>query len=123
MAQGPLQATVAISPTAGGNKQAPLQMDATGNLLIGQGSTSALNKVAGASVIKAGPGRVCKVIVNTAGTGPGQVNDCLTTGAVAASNLVAVIPNTVGVYAIDFPFAVGIVLTVGTGQVVSISFD
>ncbi len=123
MPQGPLQATVATIPSGAGTKQAPLQMDPTGNLLIGQGSASALNKTTGASVIKATPGRVCRVYVNTAGSTPGQVNDCSTTGAVAAANLIGAIPNVVGPYVFDWPCAVGIVLTVGTGQVVSISFD
>ena len=125
MPQGALQANVAIQPNAGGtaNVSSPLQLDKTGNLLTGQGSATRLNITAGAVLVKATPGRICKVVVNTAGSAPGAVNDCATTGAAAAANLVAAIPNTVGVYSIDMPCAVGIVVTAGTAQVLSVSYD
>jgi len=123
MPQGPIPVTVATIPNGAGFSQAPLQMDKTGNLLTGAGSASVLNKTAGASVIKATAGRISKIIVNTAASTIGSVSDCATTGAVAASNLVFAIPETVGVYPVDFPCATGIVLTVGTGGVVSVSYD
>lgn len=85
------------------------------------GIASALNKSADA-VIKATAGRVVRVNVVTAGSAAGAIHDCATTGAAAASNKVATIPNTVGSYEIDFPCSTGIVYKVGTGQVVSISY-
>jgi hypothetical protein len=121
--QNPLAATVATFPVGAGFKQAPLQMDLSGNLLTGNGSANRLNLTAGATLIKASAGRTCKVIVNTAASTAGSVSDCATTGAVAAANLVFAIPQTVGVYSVDFPHLVGIVVTVGTGGVVSVSFD
>ena len=123
MPQGALAANVAVMPSGAGNALAPLQMDKTGNLLTGQGSASALNLTAGAHVIKATPGRICRIFVNTAGSAAGSVNDCATTGAVAAANLVANVPATAGVIVVDAPCATGIVVTAGTGQVLSVTFD
>ena len=85
------------------------------------GQTVAYNKSASA-IIKASAGRVCSVSVNTAGSAPGTINNCATTGAAAAGNLIATIPNVVGVYPIDMPCATGIVYILGTGQVVSVSY-
>jgi hypothetical protein len=101
--------------------QNPLIPQWLNNVLIGKGKSSALN-VSVATVIKAAPGRICKVNVTTAGSTNGTISDVLTTGAVAAANEVAVIPDTVGMYDVDFPCAVGIVFTPGTGMVASISY-
>lgn len=86
------------------------------------GNQSELN-ISSQTVVKTGTGRIIKLNVTTAGTTAGSVNDCATTGAVAAANLIFTIPNTVGVYVLDFPTLVGLVITPGSGQVVSISFD
>lgn len=118
-------------------KQTPAQLDSSGNLkvvsqaapstVIGtvntqSGTSNLLNITAGAVVVKGTPGRICKVVVNTAGSASGSVSDCATTGAVAAANLVFTIPQTAGVYSLDFPCNTGIVVTAGTGQVLSVSF-
>lgn len=67
--------------------------------------------------------RISHVHVLVAGSTAGSVSDCATLGAVAASNLVFSIPNTVGIYLVDFPMILGIAITPGTGQVVSVSYD
>lgn len=75
------------------------------------------------TVVKATAGRVARIIVNTAGSTAGSVNDSATTGGVAASNLIAAIPNVANtVLFLDFPFYDGLVITPGTGQVLSVSF-
>lgn len=71
------------------------------------------------TLVHATAGRICNVIVTTAGSAPGAVYD--TTNTVSPNNLVYVIPNTVGVYTVNFPINYGIVVVPGTGQVVSIS--
>ena len=119
MGQSALQSNPAINLSG---VSVPLQVDQTGNLLIGKGSASKLNLTA-STVIKATPGRICKVIVNTAGSAPGSINDVATTGAAAAGNLIFNVPNTVGIYDVDFPAATGLVYVLGTGQVVSVSYD
>ena len=85
------------------------------------GNNSALN-VTAPTVIKATPGTVFTVTVNTAGSTAGLIHDCATTGAVTAANLVGTIPDVVGVYSFSFPCLVGIVVTPGTAQVVSVAF-
>jgi hypothetical protein len=120
MPQTAQSANVAVTPAPGAHA-APLQLDQSGNLLVGNGSTNKLN-ITAATVVKATAGRACTVIVNVAGAA-GTLSDCATTGAVAATNLVFAIPATVGVYKMDFPCLTGIVVTPGAAQVVSVSFD
>lgn len=85
------------------------------------GSQSVLN-ITAATVVKAAPGTLWRITVTTAGTTAGTASDVLTTGGVAAANLIAEIPNTVGVIELVWPCKTGIVITPGTGQVVSVSF-
>jgi hypothetical protein len=86
----------------------------------GAGSVSTSLNITAAKVLKAGPGAVLVVTVVVAGSAPGTVNDCATTGAAAAANQVATIPNTVGSYAINVPCVVGIVVP-GSGQTLAVS--
>lgn len=104
-----------------GNALAPAQLDASGSLVVGAGRTSVKN-VTAAAVVKATPGRVCRVNVIVAGSAAGTVNDVATTGAAAVANQVATIPNEVGSYVVDFPMAVGIVFVPGTGMTAAVSF-
>jgi hypothetical protein len=67
------------------------------------------------------PGRVCTVIVTTAGTTAGSVYDSNTTSVTTGK--VFVIPNTLGVTVLNFPVATGILVVPGTGQIVSISYS
>lgn len=89
---------------------------------VGKGEQAALN-ISAATVIKVGPGRVARVSVVTAGSAAGAVNDCAETGAAAAGNKVASIPNTVGVIELDWPMVNGLCITPGTGQVLAVSFS
>lgn len=74
------------------------------------------------TVVKASPGKLFTVSVTTAGTTAGTANDAATTGAVAASNLIGSF-EAVGLYEFqEWPCANGIVITPGTGQVLSVSF-
>lgn len=96
--------------------------NADGTLPIANGASSHMNLTASA-VIKAAPGRSYTVTVSVAGSGAGSLNDCLTVGAAAAANQVGSIPATVGSYQFfGWPHAVGIVLVVGTGQTLAISY-
>ena len=71
-----------------------------------------------ATVLKAAPGRVIKIQVLVAGSAPGSVNDCLTTGATAVANEIASIPNAVGPVDVNAACLTGIVVVPGTGQTV-----
>jgi hypothetical protein len=105
--------------------------DAAGLLLSTQGGAKSALNVTAASVIKASPGRVAKLVIVAPGSGSGSftLNDCLTTGTAAASNEVFTIGYAAAaagaVYNLDFPFQVGIVLSAvpGAGSpVVAISY-
>lgn len=88
------------------------------------GGNSSKLGVTAATVVKASPGTVYNVNVVVAGSAVGSVNDCTTTGAVAASNQIATIPEAVGNYAIGpFPAFAGIVIVPPTGATVSIAYS
>ena len=80
----------------------------------------ALN-VAASAAIKASAGRVCRVIVTTAGAA-GAIHDCATVGGVSAATLIAVIPAAVGVYDFNVPCTAGITYIVGAAQVVTVTY-
>lgn len=75
------------------------------------------------TLVKASRGRSFKVIVLVAGSAAGALHDCATTGAAAAANQIFVIPSTVGIYAVNWPHATGIVIKCGTGQTIAISYS
>ena len=76
-----------------------------------------------ATVLKVGSGAVGKVSVLVVGSTVGTINDVATTGAAAAGNLIAPIPMALGVINLEFPFAVGLVIVPGTGQVLSVAYS
>jgi hypothetical protein len=81
-----------------------------------------LNLAAPGAVVKASPGRVMKVMVNTAGSGAGAIYDRASLTGVAAANLLFSIPNTAGVYILEAPCANGITVVPGTAQVVAVTY-
>jgi hypothetical protein len=93
------------------------------NVLITGNGTSIVKNITAATVVKPVAGRIARISVLVAGSTTGSVNDCATTGTVASANEVAVIPDVVGVYAIDLPCSVGIVVTPGTGQTLAVSYS
>lgn len=105
------------------NAQSQPFTDDAGALVIGKGTSSSLNNVATAgALISATARRVCKVIVNTAASTAGGVYDS-NVGGIAAAKLVFAIPQTVGIYDVDMPLTTALSLVVGTGGVVSLSYQ
>jgi hypothetical protein len=96
-----------------------------GALITAQGTKTFLN-ITSATLVKATTGRVAKVSVIAPSSAGGQnaaVADHATTSGVNNSNLIAVIPDAVGVYNVDMPTSNGIVLVPGgAGQVLAISY-
>jgi len=92
-----------------------------GAVITAQGQNVFFN-ISANTLVKATSGRVAKVSVITAGSAPSTVHDSATIGAAGAANEIAAIPNTIGVYNIDFPVSNGIVIKIGTGQVLAISY-
>jgi hypothetical protein len=85
------------------------------------GAQTALNLTA-ATVIQASPGRLALVSVIVAGSAVGSASDAAAVADVAAGNQIATIPNTVGVFDVDWPCLAGIVVTPGTGQTISVAY-
>jgi hypothetical protein len=115
------------------NTQAPANLDAEGNLLTSSGDTKSALNITAATVIKATPGRLAKIIIVAPGSGSGAFtfNDCATTGAASAANTVFTLAynataNVAGaVINLDWPFLVGIVLSAVPGAgapTVSVSY-
>lgn len=122
MPQAPLQANVAVNQS--NLKSAPLQIDGSGNLLIGNGSVNKLN-VTTTTVIKSTAGRVAKLVFNAASTSAPAVYDFNAATGFAAANLVWQGGTTTAaqtVVALDFPCTTGIVVVPG-GATVAVSFD
>lgn len=125
MPQGALQANVATNPS---NARAPLTTDSSGNLLIGNGASNALN-VNAATVVKNSAGRACKVVVITVATGGTfGIYDTNTTGSAATANAIyppitTAWPAAGTIISLDFPCKTGLVVNPGTGGVVAVSFD
>lgn len=82
-----------------------------------------LNLTAPGETLKAGPGAITMVSVVVAGNAPGAVYDCAAIGDIDPSNQVAVIPNAVGSYPINFPCLVGVTVVPGTGQTVAAAYQ
>lgn len=107
-----------MSSLAQGNitPQTPLPVDA-----YSVAAGTALN-VSTQTVVKASPGRLVRVDVTVAGTTAGSVNDTATIAGIATSNLVATMPNAIGITSLDFPCANGITFTPGSGMTASIAY-
>ena len=75
------------------------------------------------TVVKLGAGRVAKVSVIVAGSAAGSVNDCATTGAAAAANELAPLPNAVAPLDLGFAYSTGLVIIPGTGQTLAVSYQ
>lgn len=90
------------------------------------GNNSALN-VTAKTVIKATPGTVFRIVVNTIATGGTLgVYDAATTSATAAANTIYAVgaswPGAGTVITLEWPCSHGIVVDPGTSGVVSVSF-
>ena len=82
----------------------------------------AANGLSASTLVKAGAGRLVRVSVTTAGAA-GAIYDSATIAGAGASNLIGVVPATVGIYFFDWPTINGIVYVPGAAQVVSIAFS
>ena len=85
-----------------------------------QGAQNLAN-ISTATVVKGSAGRIATVVVTTAGSTTGKVYDSTLTSS--ASRILYVIPNTVGIYVVNMPANAGIVVSPGTGQVVTVSYS
>jgi hypothetical protein len=75
------------------------------------------------TLVLTGPGRLINVSVTVAGTTDGAVHNSSTVAGAAASNMLATITNTVGVYPMNLLFTAGLVIVVGTGQEMNVTYS
>lgn len=71
--------------------------------------------------IKVGSGWLANVSVIVAGSATGTMYDSSNTNSLTGLRIY-IIPNTVGVVQVQVPFADGLVITTGTGQVASVTY-
>ena len=71
--------------------------------------------------IKAGSGWFANVSVIVAGTTTGTVYDSSNINSLTGLRIY-IVPNTVGVFQVQVPFADGLVITTGTGQIASVTY-
>ena len=93
------------------------------NTLSRLAGTNNTKEIAAATTyqIKVGKGWFANISVIVAGTTTGTVYDSSNTNLLTGLRIY-IIPNTVGVVQIQVPFADGLVITTGTGQVASVTY-
>lgn len=126
MPQAPIRSSIANSPS---NAGVQLATDASGLLMTSAGGEKSALNLTAATVIKATPGRVARVVVIAGGSTSGAftLNDCATTGAAAASNEIFTLAfgATAGTaFVLDWPCLTGIVLSAvpGGSPILAVSF-
>jgi hypothetical protein len=77
--------------------------------------------ITAANVVKSSAGRIANVVVIVGGSATGMVYDANATGV--TTNPVYVIPTTPGVYVVNMPLSIGLVVAPGTGQTVTVSYS
>ena len=92
------------------------------NVILSSALHSSLN-ISAATLVKPTNGFAVKVSVTVAGSAAGAIYDSASIAGAGTANLIAVIPDVAGTYSIEFPFANGLVVSPGTGQTVSISYN
>ena len=90
------------------------------NYYKGKSTSGALSSQ---TLISAGSGFLVSFSVTVAGSAAGTINNSATTGAVAAGNVVAAVPATVGIYPVGARFTSGLVVTPGTGQSIAVTYS
>jgi hypothetical protein len=114
-------------------KQVPAQLDAAGLLKTTAGGSSSALNVTAATVVKATPGRLAKIIIIAPGSTSGAftINDSATTAGASAANEIFTLAynataNVAGaIFNLDWPCANGITVSAvpgGGSPVLALSF-
>lgn len=88
---------------------------------LGVQGTKNTPNISTATLVNSGKGRIASISITTAGSAPGTIYD--TNAAASVLNPIYTIPNSLGVFFINFPLSFGLVVAPGTGQVVSVSYS
>lgn len=75
------------------------------------------------TLVLTGPGRLINVSVTVAGTTSGAIHNSNTVAGASATNMLAAIDNTVGIFPMNLLFTSGLVIVVGTGQELNVTYS
>jgi hypothetical protein len=104
------------------SKNIVVALNASNNFAkLGFAQSSKLN-ITASTLVASNAGRLYTVLVTTAGSTAGSLYDAANTSSVAASNLIANIPATVGAVDFNWPFQNGLVFVPGSGMVANIAY-
>jgi hypothetical protein len=87
--------------------------------LSGQKNTLNLSTT---TLVKTGSGRIATLSITTAGTASGGLFDAATVDAATSANLLVVVPDAIGVFAVNMTYQNGLVYIPGTGQTAAICY-
>jgi hypothetical protein len=92
------------------------------NLLTNHAGSYSTKEVSASSVIKSSSGWLATVSVVVAGSTQGYLYDSNSTSSTSGNRIYAV-PNTLGIYQVQIPFATGLVFVPGTGSIISVGYS
>jgi hypothetical protein len=74
-------------------------------------------------LVLTGPGRLVNVSVTVAGSTNGAIHNSSTVAGASVTNKLATVGNTIGVYPMNLLFTNGLVIVVGTGQELNVTYS
>ena len=75
------------------------------------------------TLVLSGPGRLINISVTVAGSSPGGIHNTNAIGSISSTNKLVTINNTVGVFPANLIFTSGLVIIVGTGQELNVTYS
>ena len=90
------------------------------NLLTNHAGSYSTKELSAGAIIKSSAGWVATVSVIVAGSTQGYLYD--STSAASGARIYAV-PNTLGIYQVQIPFAAGLYFAPGTGSIISVGYS
>jgi len=90
------------------------------NLLTNHAGSYSTKELSAGSVVKSSSGWLATVSVIVAGSTQGYLYDA--TSAASGARIYAV-PNTLGVYQVQIPFATGLYFSPGSGSIISVGYS
>lgn len=85
--------------------------------------TNTSTTVSANTLVITGPGRLVNVSVTVAGTTNGAIHNVSTVAGASATNMLVTVANTIGVYPVNALFTNGLVIVVGTGQELNVTYS
>lgn len=96
-------------------------INGTFSRFLGNVTSTALSAGSNTLVVS-GRGRLVNFVVLDGGSADGFIYNTTDTGSPPAANQLVVTPQTIGVYSVGVVFTNGLVVSPGTGQVISVTY-